>query len=335
MLLSGLLGGTVAIVAYFDPLCSTGTIRKYNRIIPVIDARLQKTNLLMRSKDSYDALLIGSSRVEQFKQEDFLPLRVFNYSAPAMYLDELEEYIDLFLRVNNSKPEVIFLGLDFYGTNLKMHKHARPPGYYIKTCSSPFTLGTFLNLDTLKYSLRMACCKKARFNYDRMTLDKLTGLFSREETEKLREGDKVVFAQTFYGDYAYNPDYHRQLQSLKERYGQIRFVVFTTPETMELFQVLVAKERLGDYERWLRDIVDVFGSAYNLMLPTRITIDREIFFDAHHLYPEKATPVIRLITGIDKPGNNDVGYLVNRENIKEQMDIIHNVFIAPKEKVIQ
>jgi hypothetical protein len=335
LILTGLLACTAAIVAFFDPLCCTGMVSKNNRMIPVIDARLQKTNILIHNKNNYNALLLGSSRVEQFKQKDFLPLRVFNYAAPAMYVDELKEYIDLFLRVNGRNPEIIFLGLDFYGSNVKMHRHARPPGYYIKTCSSPLPLGTFLSYYSLKYSLRMAFCERDGINYDRVTIDKLTEYGSREGAERLLEGDKVRYAEIFYGDYVYNSDYRPLLQSLKERYGQIRFVVFTTPETMQLFQVLVDEKRLGDYERWLGDIVDVFGSVYNTMLPTSLTMNRDNFFDGNHLYPEKATPVVRLITGTYGPGNNEAGYLITRENIKGQMDIIHKALSASREKAIQ
>jgi hypothetical protein len=333
VVLACLTGGTMAIVDYFDPLCCNGAVRKYNRVIPIIDARLQKTNMLIRSKNSYDALLIGSSRPEQFKQEDFLPLHVFNYSAPSMYPDEYEAYIDLFLKYNDRRPKVIFLGLDFYGTNLKMHKHARPPDYYIKSCSSPFTWRNLLSIDSLKYALRMACGTRDLFNYDRKTLDKLTQHPSREVSDRQYKRDITGFSELFYGDYVYNPNYRQALRALKERYGQTKFVVFTTPETMQLFQILVSKGRLGDYERWLNDIVDVFGSAYNFMMPTPLSMDRNNFFDAQHLYPDKATPIVHMISGAYEPRRSEFGYLITDEkSIKDQMAKIYQTFPVSGDK---
>ena len=325
--LAWLVVGSMAIVYYFDPLCCTGTIRKHNRIIPVIDARLQKTNMLLRSNNNYDALLIGSSRPEQFRQEDFLPLHVFNYSAPSMYPDEFEEYIDLFLQNNKKKTKIIFLGLDFYGTNLKMYKHVRPPSFYIKSCSSPLTWRNLLSIDSLKYALRMARGKNDRFNYDRITIDKLTGKISRKESERVFRGDLAGFAETFYGDYVYNPDYRRLLREVKERHSQVRFVVFTTPETAQLFKVLVSKGRMGDYERWLQDIIDVFGGVYNFMLPTSFTMNRDNFFDAQHLYPEKATPIVRRIMGESEQRGAEIGYLLTQKTIKVHLDKVHKLIM--------
>ena len=297
-LLLGFLICTASVVAYFDPLWCTGLSHEANRITPVIDARLQKTSLLMRGHDNYDALLMGSSRVEQFRQKDFAPLRVFNYALPSVYPDEYEDYLDLFLRYNRGTPRLVFLGLDFYGTNLRAFEHARTPGYYISTCGSPFyPLRTFISGDALRYALRMVRNNSDIFSYDRRSLDKVTKVVSSEESDKLRREQLDYYGKTNYGDYVYNPDYHRILQHLKARHPDLKFVVFTTPESVDLFRVLVAKGRLGDYERWLKDIVDVFGTVYNLMPPSSYNADHRNFLDAHHLYPDKADHVVKIITG--------------------------------------
>jgi hypothetical protein len=316
VLLLGLLGCTASVVAYFDPLWCTGITHEANRITPVIDARLQKTSRLIRGHNDYDALVMGSSRVEQFRQKDFAPLRVFNYAFPSVYPDEYEDYLDLFLRYNRGGARLVFLGLDFYGTNVRAFEHARPPSYYIGTCVSPFyPLRTFISGDALHYALRMARKSNDIFSYDRLSLDKITKVVSREESDRLRQEQLDHYGKTNYGDYVYNPDYHRILQNLKERHPDLRFVVFTTPETVDLFRVLIAKGRFGDYERWLKDVVDVFGAVYNLMPPGSYTADRRNFLDAHHLYPDKAVQVVRILTGHPLHGDQAVAAPVTRETV--------------------
>jgi hypothetical protein len=140
-------------------------------------------------------------------------------------------------------------------------------------------------------------------------------------------GDLTGFAETFYGDYVYNPDYRRLLREVKERHSQVRFVVFTTPETAQLFKVLVSKGRMGDYERWLQDIIDVFGGVYNFMLPTSFTMNRDNFFDAQHLYPEKATPIVRRIMGESEQRGAEIGYLLTQKTIKVHLDKVHKLIM--------
>ena len=319
----GLLACTAAFVAYFDPLWCTGFTHEASRITPVIDTRLQKTSRLIRCSSDYDALVIGSSRAEQLRQEDFAPLRVFNYAAPSMYPDEYEEYLDQFLRSSGSRPRIVFLGLDFYGSNLRAFAHARSPGYYIETCSAPlYPLKTLLSGDSVKYSMGMLRGERDMFNYDRLTLDKITKVIDRKESDKLLGKQLAIYGETFYGDYRYNPNYLSLLQGLKERHPQVRFVVFTTPETEQLFRVLVARGRFAEYLRWLEDIVKVFGGVYNLMLPGPFAADRGNFLDAHHLYPDRAAPVVRLITGKPRPGDDAAGCYVTRDTIKQHLAMI-------------
>ena len=182
--LSGLLAVVAAFVAYFDPLWCTGFSHRANRITPVIDARQQKTGRLMHGHEVYDALVIGSSRVEQFRQEDFVPLRVFNYAAPSMYPDEYEGYIDQFLSRSDDRPRTVFLGLDFYGTNQRAVDHARHPSYYFNLCGSPlYPLKTCLSRDAAKYAFRMLRGRRDTFSYDRVTLDKITKVADRTESD--------------------------------------------------------------------------------------------------------------------------------------------------------
>ncbi len=321
----GLLFSVFAAIAtfngYFDPLMIFSSVHPGNRYVPVIDTRVQKTNRLYHGNEKYDALLLGSSRAEQFRQQDFLPYRLFNYALPSLYPDEAGEYLDFFLKKNGNGRVVVFLGLDFYGSNAITHEHAKPPGYYHASVVDPFqTVSPYIGRNALKYSFKMLRGKKEVFKYDRVTIDKVTQFMGQEESDRQLNKQLDLYAKTIYGDYRYNRDYYTILRQLKEGHPNVEFVVFTTPVTSELFALLVKSGRLPDYDRWLRDIVRAFGRAYNFMYVNRFTMDRRNFMDAHHLYPERATPLMRIMTGRQTPEDEGIGVLLTAGNLDAQID---------------
>ena len=315
--------GVILIVSYFDPLMCTSLINGWNRITPVIDSRFQKTSRLLNDHSVYDALLIGSSRVEQFRQEDFAPLKVFNYGLPSLYPDEYREYIDFFLRAHGATTKKIFIGLDFYGTNAGMYEHAKSPSFYIDTCSSVlYPLRSCMSWDSVKHVIRMLRGKRDQFCYDRITLNKLTKRATTAESADMVAKQIDTYRRNVYGGYHYNTGYGAQLRALRERYGKFGIVVFTTPETERLFQVLIEQGRVDDYIHWLNDIVEVFGEVYDLSLPGSFAATPENFLDAHHLYPERASSITAIITGGTAPTPGVLGYHVTKANLRQHLDLI-------------
>lgn len=311
---------------YFDPLVITGFSNKANRIVPDIDARLQKTNKLASYKSEYDALLIGSSRVEQFRQEDFRPLHIFNYAMPSIYPHEYTDYIDFFLKTNRNKNAVIYLGLDFYGTNSIKHDHHKTPDYYIGICSSFLSrFKSLLSIDSFKYSRKMAKKQyvKETFSYDRDSLNKITLQQSFEKSRELSDKQLEVYKNSFYGQYNYDKNYLHFLNEIKKRVGKNKLVVFTTPESNDLFKILINKKLSTHYEQWLRDIVATFGAVHNFMQPNSFSGNHNNYLDAHHLYPEKTAILVKQLTGKESDVSDDFyGSLLTSNNFDQQLDKI-------------
>lgn len=239
---------------------------------------------------------------------------------PSFYPDEAGDYLDFFLRKNGNGKVVVFLGLDFYGSNAIAHEHAKPLRTYIASAVDQLqAFSSYLGRNALKYSFKMLRGKKEVFKYDRVTIDKATQVLTPEESAEHLKKHLELYARTHYGDYRYNRDYATILRQLREKHPGVEFVVFTTPVTSELFALLVKCGRLPDYERWLRDIVGVFGSAYNFMYVNRFTMDRSNFMDAHHLYPERATPLIRIMNGRQLPEDERLGVLLTADNLDSRI----------------
>jgi len=318
-------------ISYYDPLMVTGLIHTANRIVPVIDARMQKTNKLLHYQADYDALLIGSSRVEQFRQEDFAPLKVFNYAMPSIYPDEYVAYIDLFLRTNKKPVSVIYLGLDFYGSNGKKHYHSKSPLFYSGTCTSLFSAPRALfSKDSFDFAHKMATAKRDFFSYDRESLNKINEPITPVTASSFIQKQMENYSTTIYGDYVYSETYKKELQQIKARCKDTRLVIFTTPESDGLLRVLVKKGLLHDYERWLTDIVSTFGGVHNFMRPGRFTTDKGNFIDAHHLVPEKAAPIARSISGqTTNLPEEFYDNFIDSSNLKQQLERIRQDFDNP------
>lgn len=311
---------TATFVIWYDPQMCFSAVRPSNRIIPIIDSRLQKTNRLLQKVKTYDALLLGSSRVEQFRQQDFAPRCVFNYAMVSFYPDEAEEYLDFFLRNNGGIQPIVFFGLDFFSSNQRAYGHAKSPRHYIETCVAPaYAYKSILNKDMLKYSYHIAKGVRELTMYDRVTLDKPTRTLSKEDSRNLLRKQLEIYERTFYGDYRYNEKYATVLRELKQRHRELKIIPFTTPISRELFELLIKTGRLPDYERWLRDIVAVFGSVQHFMVIDRLTSDQGTFVDSHHAYPEKLAPLARIISGRPLPEDADIGQLIDAGNIEAHL----------------
>lgn len=313
-----------------DPLwCCIPVTGKMFPISPDIqDARLQKTNKLVFGKNDYDALLIGSSRAEQLLKGDFKRNNIFNYSVPSIYPYEISEYITYFRSYASYDPKRVYIGLDFYGTNVTMPDKALTPSYYQATVNTwLYRIKSLCNFGTLRHSLHALKTDNEIFRYEKATNNKLVGRVSQETSDKLVAQQTSYYRDKLYNRvlYQYDPDYRRRLSEIKEACGQARVIVFTTPETDALFTVLLKEGRLSDYERWIRDIVDVFGGTYNFMYPNSMTNRRNNFLDAHHLYPEKASMLVRKIAGEPTDGDpDDIGEYVSAENIEEHLVMVRS-----------
>lgn len=298
----------------------SGVFHPKNRLVPVIDARLQKTNHFLHYKNSYDALLIGSSRVEQFRQKDFKPLNIFNYGLPSIYPDEYVNYIKFFLENNKQTSPIIFLGFDFYGSNGKNYDHAKASEYYFERCTSLVNFPKILfSLDTLNYARKMSKTQKDVFIYDRLSLDKISSHLEAKTSASLLEKQLENYSTTFYGNYEYNKNYKEILQSIKAQTSGCKLIVFTTPETNDLFRVLLQKGLFIQYENWLKDLVTVFGGVYNFMQPSNFAGNHDNFIDAHHLYPEKTEAITHLITGNGTDNVEFTDYYLTNKNITQRL----------------
>lgn len=318
------LEGVIAVLNYrFDPLWCFGNVNSANAVAIVIDQRQQKTNLVTFGPRGYDTLIIGSSRIEPLAAADFSGQSAFNYSLPALFPDEYQEYIDYFRRENGKAPRRIYLGLDFFGTIEKKPIVNRPPtSYFVEAQAANYRLNSLLSADPLIKLAKGYKRKDYYYRYDRRGNILIPREMTATERAKFIEKRLEVFRDKFYADgsYRYHPGYRSILAAVAARNRESELHVFTSPVSRPLFELLVRQGRYPEYERWLRDAVAVFGTVTNFMTVNSVTSDQANFYDADHLYPAAARLISRrLCAGDGQLAPADFGEVITRATVESYL----------------
>ncbi len=306
---------------YIDPLWNFAHSNQYNSIQIAFDERQQKSGHLAYNRRPYDALIMGSSRVTYINQADFVGYNAYNYAFNNMLLSEYLEYADYAREQNGKDFDHIILGLDFFAANenVKYLNQFEPPEYYIEMVEAiGYRYKTLLSLDVLAYSRENYDLASEhvlqQFTYDRNNVKRLDHI-SDEEQQALIYNNLDWYGKQVYTGYKYGP-VRETLQQLRNEHPQTRFIVFTTPVSAPLYELMMEKGLYPEYAAWLSDCVEVFDEVYNFMGVNSITSDLDNYYDASHYYPEIGTLIAQRVMGMQTDQlPKDFGVLVDRENL--------------------
>jgi hypothetical protein len=301
---------------YMDPLWCFSHSHHWNNAQLDLNDRQQKTNALVFQKPEFDSILLGSSISTYINHNDFKGMRVYNYASPLMRPWEYGGYVANATKAGGSAPKNIILGLDFFGSNKIMRERFDDPIKYYETANSfLYRYKVLFNIKTFDFSKRnfKQSRKNTRAVYTREYVRSFPDLGAHKI--KLTDIDRKT------EKYEYNNEIKGMLGKLKEANNSSHFIVFLTPASRHYFCFYVEQGRLPDYERWVRDVVDVFGGVYNFMYLNPVTEDDTNFFDAGHFYPKIGTLIAEKITG-KETGNPDFGVLVTPENLEDHLKFL-------------
>lgn len=291
--------------------------------------RQQKTNFLTHNNTGkYDALIIGNSRVCMIKQTDFSGMQAYNYSLAGMTPYEFRDYIDYFKKVSGI-PGTIFLGLHFQNSNQRLKASVEPPEYYIKNAQSPFyRFKVLFTKDTFGYSYDNLQIKKHirknRINGYFYDHDNIATLIKpNNESKRLDAIRSEVddLRKTYRNDYTYWDDLEKSMTDLRQANPDTRFIPFTTPVSKPYFCAMILEGKLPQYERWLKEMVGVFGQVWHFENLNSVTLDYDNnFSDSHHFYTPVGTMIAHRISGVDDINTpSDFGLLLTKDNIDEHL----------------
>ncbi len=315
-----------------DPLWTFCHSNRYNHAQPGFDERQLKTNrAYFCGLKQYDALLLGSSRVTYINQHDFKTMKVFNYAGVSMYPVEYKGWIDQAKKIKGGPFKTIIIGVDFWGSNAgpfaqhQMNNTPSPSHYLDVTQSFLYRYKMLFTMDTLNRSIESIEHSKhpGTTDYSRENV-KSTIKVSAARKQSAVNTQISLYQNRFYGrGYRYNKEMKRYLEALKQDNPKTRFVIFTTPISADLFKILVQSGNLPDYERWMTQLVEVFGEVYDFMGVNSITSYRNNYADLHHFYPYIGTLIADRLTGTENSAlPDDFGILVNKESLKSHLEVI-------------
>ncbi|MBO0961650.1 hypothetical protein J1P26_18245 [Neobacillus sp. MM2021_6] len=319
--------GIIGFNYFIDPLWLYSHQNSFNNVQNPFDERLLKTHSITFNPKNYSAVLLGSSRVTYMNEHEF-PMKTYNYAVSSMLVEEYDPYLTYAEEKIGKHFDTVFIGLDFWGTNVNRPKvQSKDLNTYIKEMDKPFyrvkKLFSFNTFEYAKQNFNSSKQNKILFNsfrtYNRDNVATAKAV-TNEEKAKFFHDFEVEQEKEIY---KYDNSYKEMLMQLKKSHPENKFVVFLTPVAEARWQIeFQTTEKWSDYQRWITDVVDVFGECINFMTPNSVTKDNNNFYDTQHAYPEIGTLMIKRIS--DRKGYipHDFGIKMTKENINEMFNVI-------------
>ncbi|QPC47544.1 hypothetical protein [Mangrovibacillus cuniculi] len=325
-------GSVAAFNIYIDPLWMFGFSHENNDVQTTINEREQKVNRMVYQPFSYDALLLGSSRATYINQHDLAGDDVYNFAVSDMSFLEYKSFLQVAVEENGRHFDRVYIGVDFFKTSKQESKLVGDMVAYAEEIRNPiYRWKQQVSLDVLDY---------ARTNYRASTRDEdvfvrnytrdnvaTAWKLSEEQVARDTEAKVSRFRETFYGDsYEYNPEYAEVMKELVELYPDTEFVIFTTPVAEPLLRAMAEEGRLPDYERWITELVEVFGGVHNFMTLNEVTRNwKQNYFDGHHAYEHVGTWIAQRMSDANASAvPQDFGLIVTEENLEQHLQSVEN-----------
>lgn len=329
------IAGVMLLNYYIDPLWCFGQKNRFSNIRSGFNERQQKTNYLYHTKEQYNTLLLGSSRTTYLAPEYFKKLKVFNYAANNMLPSEYLGYIDNYTVITGKAPEVVILGLDFWGTSSNTgNNHQEPRSYLDQRKKWSYIPSKLASIDALQYSVN-----NIKYSFiapplnDAYYNNKLTkleyGQTSEFKEQRMRTQIKH-YKEEAYGAYVWDTSYASTLQQMVDQYPETKFIVFTTPIREPLYYLLVNNNLTSDHRNWLKVCVNIFGTVHHFMTPNKYSNTDSLFYDTQHFKPslaKKYAPILEERIDWDNHIDHEA---LNRENLDSYLWLVEELFMIYK-----
>ncbi len=326
LLLSLIVPGIAAGINYFmDPLWCFSHSHRFNMVQDDFNERQQKTNYITFRDFNYRGIIIGASTSTNISQRSFAGISVYNYAINGLTPGEYLPYLTYAKQRNGRDFEYIFLGLDFLMAASFGDLQIDAEKVFSETNGWLYRVKTLVSVDTLKFSRKnfMNSLGVRHIYYDRDNIKHTTPLPPERIALHMQylmahfEKSKSPYS---FNNFVYNPGYRATLKKMRDENPRSRFVVFTTPVIMPLMASLVKNRLLGEYLRWIRDIVEIYGDCYHFMYPTAISRDyMNNFHDPNHYNSSVCTLMVDAMYNNTITGDTDFGMYIDRSNLPRKL----------------
>ena len=250
--------------------------------------RQQKSNALFFRDQKYSTLIFGSSRTAYMNQATWGE-GVYNYAASDMQPSEYTHYLDFAINEAKQPIKKVIIGLDFFGSLEYASPVSSQYESILGVIPEPlYRYKLLLSRDVFEYSIKNIkyYFSKANAKYNRANLKVLKK--NPEITYELWlqsiQGGLTSYARDRYS-HPYDETFKETLQKLLDTHPNIEFFVYTTPVSVEHFELITQNGLYENYERWLQESVAVFGEVHHFMYIHEVAKNPEKYFqDSNHGY---------------------------------------------------
>lgn len=298
--------------------------------------RTQKTNYLASHKVNIDTLIVGSSRSSYIDPKWLGTGNGFNYAVSSGKPSEFAAYIS-YVKKRSRIPLKLVVIESSFGHALTVDTTFEEPQKYIDDAED--WIKKYKNLfsrDT--YKLAKNSRRSPLYNYYLYEGGALHSYrYPYIEYPDSVAKEKAVSSQVdSYRKNVYNRAYDElfaeHLSDIHEALDGADFIVYTTPVSKPMMQLLYDMGRMEAYERWLRELVAEFGIVYHFMYPNEITMDLNSFNDAHHPTKDTSEEIVKMIMESHSNnatlGMNKACVILHHDNIEQYIKKLCESFIT-------
>ncbi len=304
---------------YVDPFYVTGNSNQFNQKYPGAYERILKRNYLMVHQSKFDSFIMGSSRSGYFQPSHFEMSHLFNFSFSALSQSEYLNLLRIYKKYQGA-PKRIFLGIDFFSTT---------KGYKL---NDDLDFVSDFNIFLHNFSLNMNLHNLLGYGRDMYKGTVVEEYYDRHSLIKKQIPHITYFATDLefiyqfagvhkFENYEYDNQMLLRLYQFKKEAENAQVIVFIPPPHMDYFQFIAQNAGFASYRRFIRELVDVFGSVIDFSGPNSVTTDRANYFDPCHFnYKISKCIAVKITERQDKSCPSDFGVKVTKENLEAYLD---------------
>jgi len=268
-----------------DPLWYLGGNRVFDENFP-FNERFSKANIFLDSPDSYDCVILGSSRVTLLDPGSLSTFRCFNFAVSNGTILEYGQILDFI--ESRSALQAVVVGVD--GFNFSSHGlDPTLPEFLESGLGPPPVIESYLSIDVLEFSLRSLVSrdKRTRF-YDEYfigdTTDGATAFVPNEQIDPDHPYGGLAPSPTNTVGPFFSEKADRLVALIASRKAAITWIGYVPPI---LSHHLAHVEAAGNLDGYLRSIwraSQAFDLFFDFSVPSPIASDPGNTYDGSHFY---------------------------------------------------
>ncbi|HIC43929.1 MAG TPA: hypothetical protein EYO73_06460 [Sulfurimonas sp.] len=310
---------------YVDPFWTYSHSNTLNQLQKPFNERQQKTNnIYFNGFEKYDGILVGSSRSTYVNQDHFTDMNIYNYGFNGGSPYEQLGFIEFAKEMNKKDLKYLIMGMDFTATIKPPFAKLQGASTFVKNSKGlAYKYKTLISATTLIQSIKNIVSSlkgSSRVYYTRENHKYRRAISDEKRFKKYLvniKGNAVHFTDERY---KYYDGYILALQKIKDANPNTKIIVYTSPvhANFLLAMLKAGDSRVDDYDRWLRELISVYGEVWHFMTINSVTTKLKNYPDAEHFYENVGKFVANKITHKHLEGTpEDFGVLLNKENIDD------------------